>query len=110
MNGLVNRHQNKRKKSAAKSASRPKFWLTLLDRTTLAAGIIGPIMVAPQIYKIFSTHTAAGVSAISWFAFGLLDLPFILYGVVHKDKAIIVTYTLFCIANFIVAIGAVIYR
>ena len=110
MQGLIHRHKQKRKIASGAAARVSGFWKGLLDKVTLVAGILGPLMVIPQIYKIYSLHNAAGVSALSWGAFAVLDVPFILYGIFHKDKPIITTYTLFCIANTIVAIGAIIYR
>jgi uncharacterized protein with PQ loop repeat len=87
-----------------------KFWEKLLYRVTIIAGIVSPVMVVPQIYKIFHNHSAAGVSALSWSAFALLDLPFIIYGLSRKDKPIITTYSLFFLGNLMVAIGAIIYK
>jgi uncharacterized protein with PQ loop repeat len=109
MQGLIHRHKHKRK-SEAEIQEIYEFWKKFLDRVTLVAGILGPLMVIPQIYKIFSEHNAAGVSVLSWGAFAILDVPFILYGIFHKDRPIVTTYALFCIANLIVTIGAIIYR
>lgn len=108
MNGLVHKHLHNKKYDQIAHVDQ-SFWQVFLERTTLAAGILGPIMVVPQIYEIYSKRTAAGVSAFSWFAFAVLDVPFIIYGSVHKDKPIIITYSLFFVANIIVAIGAVLY-
>lgn len=85
------------------------IWMKRLERITITAGIIGPLTVIPQIFVIYSTRNVAGVSALSWFAFGMLDIPFLLYGLIRKDKPIIFTYALWLIANFIVACGALIY-
>ena len=109
MQGLIHRHKQRRKLGIARP-TRPSLWKKILDRVTLAAGIIGPLMVIPQIYKIYSMHQAIGVSALSWTAFAILDVPFIFYGLAHKERAIVTTYTMFCIANTLVAIGAVLYR
>ncbi len=109
MQGLIHRHKHKRKRLPTPRGMSP-FWKAFLDRVTLVAGILGPIMVIPQIYKIFSTHEAIGVSALSWAAFALLDIPFIAYGMLHKDRPIVTTYTLFFIANALVTLGAVLYH
>jgi uncharacterized protein with PQ loop repeat len=109
MQGLIHRHKHKRK-NTEESLVVSEFWRQLLDRVTLIAGILGPLMVIPQIYKIFSAHNATGVSILSWTAFALLDIPFIFYGIFHKDRPIVITYTLFFIANLIVTIGAIVYR
>lgn len=109
MHHLIHHPINKKEVSGSVGTTHSKLWAKLLYRVTIAAGIISPIMVLPQIYKIYSTHAAAGVSALSWFAFALLDLPFIIYGLVHKEKPIVITYTLFFVGNIVVAIGAVVY-
>jgi uncharacterized protein with PQ loop repeat len=110
MHGLVHHHFHSRTHHSAQSTAKPSFWVIFLEKITIVAGVIGPLMVLPQIYKIYSSHDASGVSTLSWFAFGVLDIPFIIYGAVHKDTPIILTYTLWFIANFGVAIGAIIYR
>ena len=99
-------HHHAQKKSSIDNSTPLR---KLLYQVTVIAGIVSPLMVGPQIYKIYSTRDASGVSALSWFAFALLDVPFIIYGYVHKEKPIIITYTLFFIGNLIVGIGALIY-
>ena len=84
-------------------------WVKFIERVTILAGIIGPITVIPQIFEIYLTKNATGVSAFSWLAFALLDIPFLLYGLIHKDKPIVFTYSFWLIANFTVACGALIY-
>ncbi len=110
MDGLIRHHIHKRKNEGSYPLSPDSnIWMKVLEKATIAAGVIGPIMVIPQIYTIYSSHSAAGVSTVSWFAFAILDIPFLIYGIVHKDKPIVITYALWMIANFIVAIGAVIF-
>jgi uncharacterized protein with PQ loop repeat len=108
MQGLIHRHKRIRKNAVAPRAA-SGFWKGILDRVTMIAGILGPIMVIPQIYQIYSTHMAIGVSALSWGSFALLDLPFICYGILHRDRPIVTTYSLFCFANILVAAGAILY-
>lgn len=109
MQGLIHRHKHRRRNVPPVRGS-SRLWKMFLDRVTMVAGILGPVMVTPQIYAIYSTHVATGVSALSWFSFALLDVPFIAYGMLHEDRPIVTTYTLFCIANMAVAIGAILYR
>lgn len=109
MHGLIHKRLAERK--ASESAESPHgFWIRLLEKITVVAGVIGPLMTIPQIWDIYYLHHAAGVSVISWFAFGTLDIPFLLYGLVHRDRPIVITYALWFAANFAVAIGAFIYR
>ncbi len=84
-------------------------YLIALDKITFVAGIVGPFTVIPQVYEIFSTHQAAGVSTISWVLMSIVTLPWIFYGVAHKDKTIIVSFILWEIVNLMVVAGALIY-
>src|SRR4051812_16572366 len=67
------------------------FWMRLLDSVVLVAGVIGPLMTIPQILMIYSAHTASGVSAYTWFGYAALDIPWIIYGIAHKERPIILT-------------------
>lgn len=87
----------------------PRMGVRLLDLCVYAAGVLGPLFTFPQIYIIFSSHNASGVSILTWASSGLLDTVWILYGVVHKERAIAVTYTLWCLANIFVVSGALLY-
>ena len=112
MKGVVSRHIHLRTRKARSTSPYPSqsMWLRLLDKCAVLAGILGPLMTLPQIWQIYHFHNAAGVSAVSWIAFGILDFPFVLYGVAHRDRLIFVTYLLWCAVNLTVAVGAVIYQ
>ena len=83
--------------------------MRLLDRVVLAAGIIAPFMTVPQILKIYLLQDGSGVSVISWLAYTFLDFPWILYGVAHHSRPIVVTYVLWLVMNSLVVIGALQY-
>jgi len=87
----------------------PSLYLRFLDKTTFVAGILGPFTVLPQIYQIFTTHNASGVSSISWFLMFVVTLPWVFYGIAHKDKAIIISFILWEVVNFLVVMGALLY-
>lgn len=112
MKGLASRHQHIRSRRTRASGERHPTALTLLllDKSTVLAGIIGPLMTVPQIWNIYLLRSASGVSVISWLAFGILDIPFVLYGIVHRSNVIVITYSLWLVVNFAVAFGAVFYR
>lgn len=110
MHGFHHQHLRKRASgSALKPYPHPDFWIRILDTLTTIAGIVGPIMTMPQIVQIFSTRDAVGVSTLSWLAFSVLDIPFIVYGLVHRDRTITATYIAWFIANAVVAFGAILY-
>jgi uncharacterized protein with PQ loop repeat len=80
-----------------------------LDKLTLVVGILGPFTVIPQIYTIFSTKSATGVSLLTWVLIFIVTFPWILYGVAHKDKNIIISFILWEVVNFGVVLGVLMY-
>ncbi len=101
------RHKHERAAHGKKSVKSP--YIIFLDKVTFAAGVIGPFTVLPQIYAVFSTHSAAGVSLVTWLAMFIVTFPWILYGMAHKDKSIIVSFILWEVANLSVVIGVLVY-
>ncbi|MBU6142137.1 hypothetical protein KGO95_03435 [Patescibacteria group bacterium] len=109
--GLKHKHVRRTESEEASPLhGQPSDWMHFLDRTTFYAGIIGPFMVVPQIWQIFTTHQAAGVSAVSWALIFIVTLPWVFYGIAHKDKTIIVSFVLWEAVNALVVIGALLYR
>ena len=102
-------HLHKRMRTATEPYPASSKWKRILDALVYSAGIIGPVAAFPQLILIYAGQDASGVSAVSWFGWALLDIPWILYGFVHKERPIMITYTLWMLINFVVGIGAVIY-
>ena len=73
-------------------------------------GILAPLFILPQAVQILVYNNSAGVSFITWFLLGIVAFLWIIYGVIHKEKPIIITNVLFCILNFVVAFGALVSR
>src|SRR3989344_4926989 len=80
-------------------------WKRLLDKVIYAVGIIGPVMSIPQIALIYTTKNAAGVEPISWLSWAAMNIPWILYGLVHKEPPIVITYSLWFFCNMLIFIG-----
>ena len=81
----------------------------MLDVIIYAVGIIGPLLTLPQLVEIYIVHNAAGVSALTWGGYTLLDIPWILYGLAHRERPITITYTLWLAFNGAVFVGALLY-
>lgn len=77
------------------------------DKTMLIVGIIGPFMTIPQVYDIWVGHKVDGVSLISWSAYTVIACIWLSYGLVHKEKPIILTNFLYIIVNTIIVSGVV---
>ncbi len=104
--GLRHKHEHKRGINEPPQTS----YVIFLDKLTFIVGIIGPFTVLPQIYSIFSTKSAAGVSMMTWLLIFIVTFPWILYGIAHKDKSIIVSFILWEVMNLSVVIGVILYH
>jgi len=100
---------NRRKTDDLEPFPHPKLEFQLIDWLTLAGGVLGPLMAIPQIYNIFVYHNASGVSLISWVAFTLFAVIWIIYGNIHKEFTVLLSNALWAVMDFIVVIGVLIY-
>jgi MtN3 and saliva related transmembrane protein len=81
----------------------------MLDNIVLIAGILGPLLTLPQIYKIYVFKEVAGLSFISWFMYAVFNIPWVVYGVVHKAKPILYSQIGWMLTNAFVALGILLY-
>ncbi len=108
-NVLQHQHARRRFYRNLEPFPHPNAGKRFLDRLIFVIGALGPISTVPQVYTIFAHRNAAGVSALSWSIYFLFSFVWVTYGIVHKERAIIFTYSLWIIMNGLVALGAVIY-
>src|SRR6266581_4265390 len=97
MTTLIHKHLSKEKQ------------IILINRLMGVAAVIHPLTAVPQVYKIYDTHNATGVSILTWLGFMTLGLIFLAYGIVHKIKPLIVTQVLWYIVDFLVVLGVLMY-
>jgi uncharacterized protein with PQ loop repeat len=107
MHYLGLRHKYERKQRL--KPQRKSRYITFLDKLTFVVGIIGPFTVLPQIYTIFSTQSAKGVSLATWSLIFIVTFPWILYGMAHKERSIIVSFALWEVVNLAVVVGVLLY-
>jgi uncharacterized protein with PQ loop repeat len=81
----------------------------LVDRATYIVAVLEPLVTVPQVITIFANKTAAGVSLATWVGYEVLTLVWIWYGIVHRDKLILLYQGLFLIVQTGVIIGGIIY-
>lgn len=108
MHYLGLRHKLERRQGVKKTRSNTPY-IRFLDKLTFVVGIVGPFTVLPQIYSIFTTHSAAGVSLVTWSLMFIVTFPWILYGLAHKDVTITASFILWEVVNLLVIVGVVAY-
>ena len=109
MHHLGMKHKHERRGRILAPLRRRSRYIVFLDKLTFAAGVVGPFTVLPQIFQIFTTHSATDVSLTAWSLIFIVTLPWIFYGVAHKDRSIIVSFILWEVANALVVAGVLLY-
>ena len=108
-NNIDHIHKRKRKYQELEKYPSANKGVRFLDKFLLIVAVIGPLVSLPQIIKIFVSKDVAGISVMSWSLFALLDIPWIVYGFVHKEKPIILGSILWFILNIVVVFGTLKY-
>jgi len=109
-NGLHHIHKRKRVHQKLEKYPHPDKWKNLMDKIIYVVAIFGPIMTIPQVMKIWVEQNPTGVSVISWSAYLLAAIFWLMYGVLHKEKPIIFTNILMIILEAFILVGILIYR
>lgn len=99
--------QNKSKKLAKYPHPNPK--IKFFEKYITVVATVGPLVTIPQIWKIYSTQNAMGVSFITFSLIAVVNISWLIYGLIHKEKPIIITNMLFLIANISICIGSILY-
>lgn len=109
MGVMLHLHLRKRITKSLEPYPARSSWKRALDTMVYGVGIVGPLMTIPQILLIYTSQDASGVAVLTWIAWATLDIPWILYGFVHRERPIVITYTLWLVMNLTVATGAILY-
>lgn len=71
----------------------------IVDTLALLVGIVQPLATIPQIYLIYSTQNATGVSLFMWTCYNVGSVILLMYGLKHKLKPIIVAQILWLVVQ-----------
>lgn len=88
-------HLHRRKKRSKKSS---------IDRLVYVAVILGPVMTLPQVWNVWVAEQP-GVSVITWVAYSLIAVIWLLYGVRHREKPIIMLQLSWLLLDVLIVIG-----
>src|SRR3989344_4113641 len=86
------RHVSRRRKTRlAGLPTRTSVIKTALDVIIYPVAIAAPLALLPQVIQVYKTQDVSSLSLPSWFIFGILNLAWLVYGWVHKERPIIIT-------------------
>jgi uncharacterized protein with PQ loop repeat len=81
----------------------------VLDRIVGVAAFLYPMTALPQIILVFRGEVD-GVSIVSWVGFLIFSSLFLIYGLVHRIKPMIVTNVLWVSVDSLIIFGVVAHQ
>ena len=96
-------HSMVRKSEDAHSPSRLRRALGFMSIATM-------VMTIPQVWTIWASHQAAGVSTLSWGAYLVSAVLWLAYGLERHDRAIYLPCIGWIALDAAVIVGALVYR
>jgi len=107
--GIHHLHIRKRIHEKFEKYPHPDAFKRFYDNFIYIVAIFGPFFNLPQAYKILTEKSSAGVSVFSWVAFAIISFLWLIYGIIHKDKHLIILYSTLILTQLIVIVMALIY-
>lgn len=89
---------------------RPKKHKDRLDKIVYFFAFAAPAFEIPQLITIYSQHSAKDVSLLTWRFFAISSFVWLVYGIRHQLKPIIVSYLLFTVVEAVTAVGIMLYK
>lgn len=107
--GLHHYHIRKRVHLKHEPYPHPNKLKRIYDKIIYVVVILCPIMNLPQLLKVWLEKDASGVSAISWIGFSFISLTWLIYGILHRDKHILVMNAFLIVIQAFIAVGVILY-
>lgn len=84
-------------------------WVLALDKIMWGVAILAPFSTLPQVIDVYTTKRVAGLSPVTWFLFVISPCIWLSYGIVHRDKFIIINNILWTTLSASVFIGILLF-
>jgi uncharacterized protein with PQ loop repeat len=79
------------------------------NQLAYVVGVASSLFNIPQLITIWIDKDASGVSVLSWLGFSLASLFWLFYAIHHKEKALVITFSLTLVFQILIVIGAVMF-
>jgi uncharacterized protein with PQ loop repeat len=105
------RHVSRRRKIRPKGfPTRESILKDALDILIYPVAIIAPAALVPQVYKLYTTQDVSSLSLPTWATLGCLNIVWLFYGWVHRERPIIITNASFMTLHFAIVMGILMFR
>ena len=80
-----------------------------LNAVIMVVATASPLITVPQLADIYIKKTASGVSSITWLAYIFTSVIWLYYGIIHREKVIIINGILGVILGALIYTGTLLY-
>ena len=84
--------------------------LAVFNDLMYGVALFGPILTVPQFIEVLVMRHVDGVSLVTWAAYAVASLLWLAYGIIHKQKPIILSQSLLFVLDVAITAGVLIYR
>ncbi len=81
-----------------------------IDTFIYPLALAGPIMTVPQLLDVWTQRKVKEVSIVTWGAYAIVSFFWVIYGMFHKEKPIIITNFLLFILDTSIVLGVLLYK
>lgn len=82
----------------------------VLNAVIMVVATASPLITIPQLSDIYIKKTASGVSSITWLAYIFTSAIWFSYGIIHKEKVILINGVLGVVLGTLIYIGTLLYE
>ena len=108
-NGLQGKSTKKTVDSKRKDLSSQNKKIVWFARFIIVVGLLNAVATIPQVLQIWVGKDATGVSLLSWSYYTFYTAMFLLYGIVHRELVIVISYSASLILFVFIVVGTAIY-
>ena len=107
--GLHHYHIRKRIYQKHEPFPHPQKLKRVYDKIIFFVACFAPFANIPQLSKVWVEKDVMGVSTLSWSLFSIISLIWLGYGILHREKPIIISNILYFFIQTIIVAGVFIY-
>jgi len=109
---IASHHQHMRKRKIDSEHPFPTkdSKIRMLDNLVAILSFVLPLSALPQIYNIWVLKNVQGVSFLTWLLFLIMQFPFFIYAIVHKENRLKILFGLWCVVYVIILLGLIVYQ
>ena len=82
-----------------------KFQTKVIDKLVFIAGPMIPVAIVPTAYGVWANNQVEGIALPTWIILSFTSFVMSIYAVLHKEKALILTYIPLFFLNVSVVVG-----